>query len=108
MFEAAEAVMRHEMVMGGWRLGSGGFEAVMVVFGGSACSMASQTSGITIHSLHTGLRLSAGSGQGVRLTFEQNRPGLRRADHVTANTASSARGELGPRSTAERTSMRAS
>ena len=52
MFEAAEAVMRQEMVMGGWILGSGGLEAVMVVFGGSACSMASQASGITIHSCH--------------------------------------------------------
>ena len=29
MFEAAEAVMRPEMVMGGWRHGSGGLEAVM-------------------------------------------------------------------------------
>ena len=44
MFEAAEAVMRPEMVMGEWRLGSGGLEAVMAMFGGSACSMASQAS----------------------------------------------------------------
>ena len=29
MFEAAEAVMRPEMVMGEWRHGSGGLEAVM-------------------------------------------------------------------------------
>ena len=29
MFEAAEAVMRPEMVMGEWRLGSGGLEAVI-------------------------------------------------------------------------------
>ena len=42
MFEAAAAVMRPEPFMGGWRLGSGGLEAVMVVFGGSACSMSSQ------------------------------------------------------------------
>ena len=43
MFEAEAAVMRPEpFIMGGWRLGSGGLEAVMVVFGGSACSMASQ------------------------------------------------------------------
>ena len=48
MFEAAEAV-RPEMVMGEWRLGSGGLEAVMVMFGGSACSMASQASGRSIH-----------------------------------------------------------
>ena len=42
MFEAAKAVMRPEMVVGGWRLGSGGLEAEVVMFGGSACSMASQ------------------------------------------------------------------
>ena len=34
MFEAAEAVMRPEMVMGEWRLGSGGLEAVMVMLVG--------------------------------------------------------------------------
>ena len=33
MFEAAEAVMRPEMVMGEWRLGSGGLQAVMVMVG---------------------------------------------------------------------------
>ena len=44
MFEAVEAVMRPEMVMSGSSRGSGGLEAVMVMFGGSACSMASQAS----------------------------------------------------------------
>ena len=34
MFEAAEAVMRPEMVMGERRLGSGGLEAVMVMLVG--------------------------------------------------------------------------
>ena len=48
MFAAAEA-LRPEMVMGECRLGSGGLEAVMVMFGGSACSMASQASGRSIH-----------------------------------------------------------
>ena len=45
MFAAAEA-LRPEMVMGECRLGSGGLEAVMVMFGGSACSMASQAEAV--------------------------------------------------------------
>ena len=32
MFEAAKVVMRPEMVVGGWRLGSGGLEAEVVMF----------------------------------------------------------------------------
>ena len=48
MFEAAEAVMRPEMVMGEWRLGSGGLQAVMVMVGQPAPWLRRQ-SGRSIH-----------------------------------------------------------
>ena len=45
MFEAAKAVMRPEMVVGGWRLGSGGLEAVMVMFRWICCARTSSAVG---------------------------------------------------------------
>ena len=57
MFEAAEAVMRPDMVMGEWRLGSGGLEAVMVMFGGSACSMLWWLTNFRVAFVPTGTKL---------------------------------------------------